>query len=121
MTDRFYLGLSIIFLVLALLVFVAPQLRLRHRERLRKEFEDWYAAGPTLESRGTILSTFVCDFCGGRALSKKLVGSYEQKQLLKRLNHVSVDEARFYEHRCTKCNSLIAKEKHLIAPTNPIE
>lgn len=118
MTHRFYIGLLVAALALIMIVVVAPRLRLRSREIKRRKLEHWYEQGPRLapgmdpEKEPTI-----CTFCGNPTLKKEFIGSYERADLLRRrFNHISVDEARFYEYRCARCNSLSLKER-LSVPT----
>ena len=121
MTDRFYLGLVLAIGVFAMLFLFAPQLRLLGRQRKRKKFEAWYEAGPKLEPKLANNLAISCNFCGCRSVNKTLVGSYPRKDLLYKIEHQEVDEARFFEYRCTKCGSLIYKERQDLLDPKPVD
>lgn len=121
MSDRFYLGLILALGVFAMLFLFAPQLRLLGRQRKRKKFEAWYEAGPKLEPNLANNLAISCNFCGGRSVKKTLVGSYPRKDLLRKVEHQEVDEARFFEYRCAKCGSLIYKERQCLLAPKPVD
>lgn len=121
MSDRFYLGLILALGVFAMLFLFAPQLRLLDRQRKRKKFEAWYELGPKLEPNLANNLAISCNFCGGRSVKKTLVGSYPRKDLLRKVEHQEVDEARFFEYRCAKCGSLIYKERQCLLDPKPVD
>lgn len=111
MTIKFYIGLASAISVLVLILFVAPYLRLRQRRKKMETLEAWYKDGPLLSAQHSVES-YACDLCGHRALKKGFVGSVERAGALgRRINPQYVDEARYYEYRCSKCNSVAFKEK----------
>ena len=111
MTDRFYLGLAMALGVFTLIFLIGPRLRLWSRQSKREKLEAWFEAGPKLDTSDESKSGIICGFCGYHSVKKTLIGSYPRKELVRQIEHREVDEARFFEYRCLKCDSLLYKEK----------
>ena len=104
-------GLLIAACLFLLIFVIAPRLRLWQRDKQRNRLESWYEQGPKINVNGSEFTTKECSFCGSRIIKKSLYGVVHQKKYLKKFNNAEVDETRFYELRCTKCQTLLFKIK----------
>lgn len=120
MGNKLLLSLAFAAIVLPFVFLVTPLLRVRRERRKEKILEACYERGPNWDATAAHEgSRQNCEVCGFNRLRRTLVGASYDYRLLRQLNPRFVERARYYEYRCSKCESLAGQEKVLMATQTP--